>query len=58
MVNAKKRLDIFGGMKMAKGQVKQKQVTIKKNQFEELCAIQCTQEEIAAVFNEIGRAHV
>ena len=51
IVNAKKLLEIFGGMKMAKGQVKQKQVTINKNQFEELCAIQCTQEEIAAVFN-------
>ena len=36
---------------MAKGQIKQKQATISKKQFEELCAIQCTQEEIAAVLN-------
>lgn len=34
---------------MAKGQIKQKQATISKKLFEELCAIQCTQEEIAAV---------
>lgn len=36
---------------MAKGQIKQKQATISKKQFEELCAIQCTQEEIASVLN-------
>lgn len=34
---------------MAKGQIKQKQATIKKEQFENLCAIQCTRDEIAGV---------
>lgn len=34
---------------MAKGQIKQKQATIKKETFESLCAIQCTKEEISAV---------
>lgn len=36
---------------MAKGQVKQKQATIKKEQFESLCSIQCTREEICGVLN-------
>lgn len=36
---------------MAKGQIKQKQVTINKNTFENLCAIQCTKEEICSVLN-------
>jgi len=36
---------------MAKGQIKQKQDTIKKETFESLCAIQCTREEIAGVLN-------
>lgn len=35
---------------MAKGQIKQKQATIKKSEFEELCKIQCTETEIAGVF--------
>lgn len=34
---------------MPKGQVKQKQDKIDKKQFEELCKIQCTQEEICSV---------
>lgn len=34
---------------MAKGQIKQKQDRINKQQFEALCAIQCTQEEILSV---------
>ena len=34
---------------MAKGQIKQKQATIKQEQFENLCAIQCTRDEIAGV---------
>lgn len=34
---------------MAKGQIKQKQATISQEQFEALCAIQCTSEEICAV---------
>ena len=36
---------------MAKGQIKQKQDKINKQQFEALCAIQCTQEEICSVLN-------
>lgn len=36
---------------MAKGQIKQKQATIKQSVFEELCKIQCTQEEICSVLN-------
>lgn len=36
---------------MAKGQVKQKQDNINKKQFEKLCAIQCTQEEICSVLD-------
>ena len=36
---------------MAKGQIKQKQATIKKEMFESLCAIQCTKEEICAVLD-------
>ena len=34
---------------MSKGQIKQKQATIKKSEFEELCKIQCTEAEIMAV---------
>ena len=34
---------------MAKGQIKQKQATIKKETFEGLCAIQCTKDEICGV---------
>lgn len=34
---------------MPKGQRKQKQEKIDKKQFEELCKIQCTQEEICSV---------
>ena len=36
---------------MAKGQIKQKQATIDKTQFEKLCALQCTRDEICAVLN-------
>lgn len=36
---------------MAKGQIKQKQMNINQKQFESLCAIQCTEEEIMAVFD-------
>lgn len=36
---------------MAKGQIKQKQDTIKQELFENLCAIQCTREEICGVLN-------
>ena len=36
---------------MAKGQIKQKQDTISQITFENLCGIQCTEEEIAAVLN-------
>lgn len=36
---------------MAKGQVKQKQITINQQTFESLCHIQCTQEEICSVLN-------
>jgi len=36
---------------MAKGQIKQKQSTINQGTFENLCAIQCTKTEIAAVLN-------
>lgn len=35
---------------MAKGQIKQKQDNINQDQFESLCAIQCTEEEICAIF--------
>lgn len=36
---------------MAKGQIKQKQDNINKNIFENLCAIQCTKEEICSVLD-------
>ncbi len=36
---------------MAKGQIKQKQSKIDQKQFESLCAIQCTEEEICAVLD-------
>lgn len=36
---------------MAKGQIKQKQANINQKQFETLCAIQCTEEEIMAMFD-------
>lgn len=36
---------------MAINQIKQKQDRIDKKQFEALCAIQCTQEEICSVLN-------
>lgn len=36
---------------MAKGQIKQKQATINQSTFENLCAIQCTKEEISSVLN-------
>jgi hypothetical protein len=36
---------------MAKGQIKQKQETINQKQFESLCAIQCTREEICGVLD-------
>ena len=36
---------------MAKGQIKQKQMLIDKNQFEKLCGLQCTETEIAGYFN-------
>ena len=36
---------------MAKGQIKQKQSRIDKRQFESLCAIQCTEEEICDVLD-------
>lgn len=36
---------------MAKGQIKQKQVNIKKDEFEKLCAMQCTRAEICAFFD-------
>lgn len=39
---------------MAKGQIKQKQANINQKQFESLCAIQCTEEEILAVL-DIGK---
>lgn len=39
---------------MAKGQIKQKQAFINQKQFESLCAIQCTEEEILAVL-DIGK---
>ena len=35
---------------MGKGQIKQAQTKIKQDQFENMCGIQCTEEEIAAVF--------
>lgn len=35
---------------MAKGQIKQAQVKIDQKQFENLCAIQCTREEILSIF--------
>lgn len=35
---------------MAKGQRKQAQEKIKRDQFENMCGIQCTEEEIAAIF--------
>lgn len=36
---------------MAKGQIKQKQATINQKQFESMCAIHCTREEICAVLD-------
>lgn len=39
---------------MAKGQIKQKQSTINQKQFESLCAIQCTEEEILSVL-DVGK---
>lgn len=36
---------------MAKGQIKQKQARINKKEFEEMCKIQCTKEEICAVLD-------
>ena len=36
---------------MAKGQRKQAQEKIVKNQFENMCGVQCTEEEIAAIFD-------
>ena len=36
---------------MSKGQIKQKQDRIKKEQFESLCYIQCTEEEICSVLD-------
>lgn len=36
---------------MAKGQIKQKQDRINQQQFESLCYIQCTEEEICSVLN-------
>lgn len=35
---------------MAKGQIKQKQMLINKNQFENLCKMQCTEQEIQGWF--------
>lgn len=35
---------------MAKGQIKQAQAKINQKEFEEMCKIQCTREEICAVF--------
>ena len=36
---------------MAKGQIKQKQDTINKEIFENLCAIQCTELEICGILD-------
>ena len=36
---------------MAQGQIKQKQAKIDKNQFENLCKMQCTETEIMGWFN-------
>ena len=36
---------------MAKGQIKQKQATINQKQFEGMCTIQCTKEEICNIFD-------
>lgn len=36
---------------MAEGQIKQKQATISKSSFEEMCNIQCTKEEICTILN-------
>ncbi len=36
---------------MAKGQIKQKQATINQRQFEGMCTIQCTKEEICNIFD-------
>ena len=36
---------------MAKGQIKQAQIKIDKDQFEKLCQIQCTREEIYSFFD-------
>lgn len=36
---------------IAKGQIKQAQVKINQEQFEKLCALQCTKDEIAGMFD-------
>lgn len=36
---------------MAKGQVKQKQATINQKNFEGMCFVQCTKEEICAILD-------
>ena len=36
---------------MAKGQIKQAQIKIDKKQFEQLCRMQCTREEICSFFD-------
>ena len=36
---------------VAKGQIKQAQARINKRQFETLCGMQCTEEEICSVFD-------
>ena len=36
---------------MAKGQIKQAQIKIDKHQFEQLCKMQCTREEITSWFD-------
>lgn len=44
----KSRKEVFN---IAKGQIRQKIDKLNKEQFETLCAIQCTEEEILAVLN-------
>ena len=39
---------------MAKGQIKQKQQNINQEQFEKLCGMQCTKDEIAGLFDVSG----
>lgn len=36
---------------MAKGQIKQKQATINQKQFEGMCYVQCTKEEMCAILD-------